>query len=69
MSLIYELFTITANFFQLPGLLHFCETTSARLVDLDNVVSYYIHAKVYNALRLLEFCECFSKYHLIFWLR
>jgi hypothetical protein len=48
-----------ANFFQLPGLLQYCETASSKLVDLDNVVSYYIHAKVYSAAQLLEFCECF----------
>ena len=35
-----------ANFFQLPGLLRHCEALCARLVDLDNIVSYYIHAKV-----------------------
>ncbi len=34
-----------ANFFQLPGLLRHCEALCARLVDLDNIVSYYIHAK------------------------
>ncbi len=37
-----------ANFFQLPGLLRHCEALCARIVDLDNIVSYYIHAKVCN---------------------
>lgn len=35
-----------ANFFQLPGLLRHCETLCTQLVDLDTIVSYYIHAKV-----------------------
>lgn len=35
-----------ANFFQLEGLLRFCEAQCALLVDLDNIVSMYIHAKV-----------------------
>jgi ankyrin repeat/BTB/POZ domain-containing protein 2 len=35
-----------ANFFQLEGLLHYCELRCAHLIDLDTIVSYYIHAKV-----------------------
>ena len=35
-----------ANFFQLDRLLRFCEARCAKLVDLDNIVSMYIHAKV-----------------------
>jgi ankyrin repeat/BTB/POZ domain-containing protein 2 len=35
-----------ANFFQLDGLLHYCEYRCADLIDLDTIVSYYIHAKV-----------------------
>lgn len=35
-----------ANFFQLDGLLHYCEVRCASLIDLDTIVSYYIHAKV-----------------------
>ncbi|KAK9496630.1 hypothetical protein O3M35_013111 [Rhynocoris fuscipes] len=35
-----------ANFFQLDGLLRFCEAQCATMVDLDNIVSMYIHAKV-----------------------
>lgn len=35
-----------ANFFQLDGLLRFCEARCSTLVDLDNIVSMYIHAKV-----------------------
>ena len=31
---------------QLDGLLHFCEVRCASLIDLDTIVSYYIHAKV-----------------------
>lgn len=36
-----------ANFFQLDGLLQLTEARAASMVDLDNVVSMYIHAKVY----------------------
>uniref|UniRef100_A0AAR5P742 BTB domain-containing protein n=2 Tax=Dendroctonus ponderosae TaxID=77166 RepID=A0AAR5P742_DENPD len=55
---ILELMT-AANFFQLDGLLRYCESRCAAMVALDNVVSMYIHAKVYNALRLLEYCQGF----------
>lgn len=48
-----------ANFFQLPGLLRYCEYRCSHLVDLDNIVSYYIHAKVYSAIHLLAYCEGF----------
>ncbi|KAL1509279.1 hypothetical protein ABEB36_004041 [Hypothenemus hampei] len=48
-----------ANFFQLDGLLCYCESRCAAMVALDNVVSMYIHAKVYNALQLLEYCQGF----------
>lgn len=48
-----------AEFFQLDGLLRFCEAQSSRFVDLDNVVSMYVHAKVYSASHLLEFCQGF----------
>ncbi|XP_034948548.1 ankyrin repeat and BTB/POZ domain-containing protein 2 isoform X2 [Chelonus insularis] len=48
-----------ANFFQLDGLLRFCEAQCSAMVDLDNVVSMYIHAKVYNAVQLLEYCQGF----------
>ncbi|CAH0561413.1 unnamed protein product [Brassicogethes aeneus] len=48
-----------ANFFQLDGLLRYCETRCAAMLALDNVVSMYIHAKVYNAMQLLEYCQGF----------
>ncbi len=54
-----------ANFFQLPGLLRHCECLCAKLVKLDNIVSYYIHAKVYSALDLLRFCEGFLLKNLV----
>ena len=54
-----------ANFFQLPGLLRHCEQLCSKLVDLDNVVSYYIHAKVYSAIDLLRFCEAFLLKNLV----
>ena len=45
-----------ANFFQLEGLLHYCEVRCASLIDLDNIVSYYIHAKVSPQTTMLTFC-------------
>ncbi|XP_033157417.1 ankyrin repeat and BTB/POZ domain-containing protein 2 isoform X1 [Drosophila mauritiana] len=48
-----------ASFFQLEGLLRYTEARCSEMVDVDNVVAMYIHAKVYNANRLLEFCQCF----------
>lgn len=35
-----------ANFFQLDGLLRYCEAQCSTMVDHDNIVSMYIHAKV-----------------------
>ncbi len=43
-----------ANFFQLDGLLHYCEYRCADLIDLDTIVSYYIHAKVGLLNRLVK---------------
>jgi len=54
-----------ANFFQLDGLLHYCEVRCASLIDLDNIVSYYIHAKVYSAKNLLTYCEGFILQNLV----
>ena len=54
-----------ANFFQLDGLLHYCEVRCASLIDLDNIVSYYIHAKVYTAVHLLSFCEGFLMQNMV----
>jgi len=54
-----------ANFFQLDGLLHFCEVRCASLIDLDTIVSYYIHAKVYSARQLLTYCEGFLLQNLV----
>uniref|UniRef100_A0A1B6DL13 BTB domain-containing protein n=4 Tax=Clastoptera arizonana TaxID=38151 RepID=A0A1B6DL13_9HEMI len=48
-----------ANFFQLDGLLRFCEAQCSDMVDVDNIVSMYIHAKVYNACQLMEYCQGF----------
>ncbi|XP_044011583.1 ankyrin repeat and BTB/POZ domain-containing protein 2 isoform X1 [Aphidius gifuensis] len=48
-----------ANFFQLDGLLRYCEAQCSTMVDHDNIVSMYIHAKVYNAVQLLEYCQGF----------
>lgn len=48
-----------ANFFQLDGLLRYCEGRCSAVLALDNVVSMYIHAKVYNAVQLLEYCQGF----------
>jgi len=54
-----------ANFFQLPGLLRYCEHRCSKLVDLDNIVSYYIHAKVYTAVHLLGYCEGFLMQNMV----
>jgi len=35
-----------ANFFQLDGLLRFCESKCSHMVNIESVVSLYIHAKV-----------------------
>ena len=35
-----------ANFFQLDGLLRSCEARAAAMVDLESIVTMYIHAKV-----------------------
>lgn len=48
-----------ASFFQLDGLLAYCESRCAAMLALDNIVSMYIHAKVYNAIQLLEYCKGF----------
>ncbi|XP_011298194.1 ankyrin repeat and BTB/POZ domain-containing protein BTBD11 isoform X2 [Fopius arisanus] len=54
-----------ANFFQLDGLLRFCESQCSAMIDLDNIVSMYIHAKVYNAAQLLEYCQGFLLQNMI----
>lgn len=48
-----------ANFFQLDGLLQYCEVQCSTMIDLDNIVSMYIHAKVYSAAQLMEYCQGF----------
>ncbi|XP_018020102.1 uncharacterized protein LOC108676527 isoform X2 [Hyalella azteca] len=48
-----------ANFFQLDSLLRYCEAKCSSQVHLHNVVSMYIHAKVYGAMQLLEYCQGF----------
>lgn len=54
-----------ANFFQLDGLLRYCESRCASMVAIDNVVSMYIHAKVYNAMQLLEYCQGFLMQNMV----
>ncbi|XP_038213028.1 ankyrin repeat and BTB/POZ domain-containing protein 2 isoform X3 [Zerene cesonia] len=48
-----------ASFFQLLPLQRYCEARAAKAVDLHNLVSVYIHAKVYGASQLLEYCQGF----------
>ncbi|XP_053661295.1 uncharacterized protein LOC128710274 [Anopheles marshallii] len=48
-----------ASFFQLEGLLRYTEARCAEMIDIDNVVAMYIHAKVYNAQKLMEYCQGF----------
>lgn len=35
-----------ASFFQLQGLLRYTEARCSHMIDIDNVVAMYIHAKV-----------------------
>jgi len=49
-----------ANFFQLDGLLRFCERTCSQFVNLDNVVSMYIHAKVQGFVSFAEYSLLFK---------
>ncbi|XP_048481072.1 ankyrin repeat and BTB/POZ domain-containing protein 2 [Plutella xylostella] len=48
-----------ASFFQLLPLQRHCEARAAAAVQLHDLVSVYIHAKVYNATQLLEYCQGF----------
>jgi ankyrin repeat/BTB/POZ domain-containing protein 2 len=43
-----------ANFFQLDGLLRFCESKCSQTVNIESIVSMYIHAKVSKQFRILE---------------
>lgn len=61
---VLELLT-AATFFQLDGLIRFCEARCSNCVDLDNVVATYVHAKVYNAVQLLEYCQGFLLQNLV----
>lgn len=45
-----------ASFFQLEGLLRYTEARCAEIIDIDNVVAMYIHAKVkLNSIKLTRF--------------
>ncbi|XP_055693458.1 ankyrin repeat and BTB/POZ domain-containing protein 2 [Lutzomyia longipalpis] len=48
-----------ASFFQLDDLLRYTEAKCSTMIDIDNVVAMYIHAKVYNANKLMEYCQGF----------
>ncbi|UYV76425.1 ABTB2 [Cordylochernes scorpioides] len=54
-----------ADFFQLDGLTRLCEVQCSRMLDADNAVSMYIHAQVYGATHLLEYCRGFLLQHLV----
>lgn len=41
-----------ASFFQLEGLLRYTEARCAEMIDIDNVVAMYIHAKVCRLVAL-----------------
>jgi hypothetical protein len=51
-----------ASFFQLEGLLRYTEARCAEIIDIDNVVAMYIHAKVESKLYFQFSCHirCFS---------
>lgn len=58
-----------ANFFQLDGLLRFCEAQCSAMVDHENIVSMYIHAKViFKSLKIImtSFDLCRFKFYLVF---
>ncbi|RWS02903.1 ankyrin repeat containing protein-like protein [Dinothrombium tinctorium] len=61
---IFELLS-GANLYQLNGLLNYCEYRCSKILDLDNVVSIYIHANVYNAINLQEYCQGFILQNLV----
>ncbi len=42
-----------ANFFQLDGLLRFCESKCSQKLNIECIVSMYIHAKVCTWIFLL----------------
>lgn len=44
-----------ASFFQLDGLLRYTEARCSGMIDIDNVVAMYIHAKVNNLLPFKSF--------------
>lgn len=46
-----------ASFFQLDGLLRYTEARCSQMIDIDNVVAMYIHAKVKHFRSTL--CPCF----------
>jgi hypothetical protein len=48
-----------ASFFQLEGLLRYTEARCAEIIDIDNVVAMYIHAKV-NSKTILSSAVTFN---------
>lgn len=48
-----------ASFFQLDDLLRYTEARCSQIIDVDNIVATYIHAKVCNPYTILDFLgEC-----------
>lgn len=45
-----------ASFFQLDDLLRYTEARCSQMIDIDNVVAMYIHAKVCRAARCISNC-------------
>lgn len=47
-----------ASFFQLDGLLRYTEARCSQMIDIDNVVAMYIHAKVCILIEVNIHCKC-----------
>lgn len=54
-----------ASFFQLEGLLRYTEARCAEIIDIDNVVAMYIHAKVKLFNPILALCINKRRHHRI----
>lgn len=54
-----------ASFFQLDGLLRYTEARCSQMIDIDNVVAMYIHAKVRTILAaiLVNAWKFFTFFH------
>ena len=49
----------TADMFLLPGLKKLCGKMLAKLVDMDNVLDFFVTARLFNLARLEDLCTEF----------